>query len=1204
MADRGDTHYTVSGLNKWFLFSSAFLLVSTVWMVIDDYEAPWKNHQRDFQALELSRAEADLSTESALALVADEDARKQDLANAQAELEKNSGKLEELEDEIFNLKGKLFTALEAAKASKQQYNWEKYIAEEHRIHENDPTYGAVELDALEQEMIDLAGEQQEAEIALAAKEAELMAMTSVVTEAEKAVKAAVKDIELIRLKKQKLAPENIGEQIAKIVRDDIPGLDFIGPNIKVQKVVLDNLTFDLNFTKKTRIDMCMTCHQAIDREGYEPGEVEEPHTSHPRLDLFLSATSPHPLTEVGCTICHRGSGEALDFGRIDHNVSYLFEPEKAERWIEEYHWHKKHYWDYPQLTTDKIEASCIQCHKDTMEVIAEDAPEVTEGYRLFERYGCYACHKVEWFPTKRRPGPNLKNILAKTTPDWMSAWISEPKEFRPTTWMPQFFHLENWEDDAVVAKSNYGAGRDIKGGEWNDSAVAALTTFLSSRAPIEDYPAIPVDGDAQNGREQFRLRGCLACHNMEGYEGEAPATHDLAFDSDRYNQNGPNLRGVATKINPEWLFAWIKDPKALWSETRMPDLRLSDQEAADITAYIMEDPDGVFTDVPDGWDPTISPYDMDVLAEQARSYYTRTSRVELEKRLKGEDPMYRWDDPETLLVAVGEKMVQQYGCFSCHEIAGYEDANPIGTELTTWGSKTVDKLDWALLANLKAEEEGWSQYQREEYKSYREHWLRQKLHEPRSFDREKVKSPTERLKMPYFAFDDDEVEALVTFAVGLVNDEVQQAKMVPTHAQKQMDTGLRAIRQQNCVACHVIEPGTLTYRDDDGIVQTIEAEVMSLDDFKDAGVHPIPPQTSRDDLVAFVEDYGVKIDEEIEDIGFRILGTSPDVGPPGDTVFVYLDDIIDVTPAWGGDFVRMATNYYYFGVEQYDAEADEYTSHWGSDEWAMVADADGERRDYSDEFYPKVRWTFAPPVLWGEGAKLQKDWFYSFLEGPFQLREQMQVRMPSFNYPEGHAGAIADYFANQAVLDWPGEFARRFRASQEMSLDELAEASEIPAEILAKIEADNRANIEARFSDLLAYAASVDYQAFPAVNPEHERLVRQSPSYLENAHVGVGSDLARTGPKCFTCHIDNGQLPEAEPISWAPDLAFTQSRLREDWVVEWLRNPALLYPGTSMPGNFLSEPAQYQELFPDSTNDDQINAITDWLFNYDQVPKN
>ena len=54
------------------------------------------------------------------------------------------------------------------------------------------------------------------------------------------------------------------------------------------------------------------------------------------------------------------------------------------------------------------------------------------------------------------------------------------------------------------------------------------------------------------------------------------------------NQHGPNLRGVATKLkDPRWLYWWIKDPAAYWSETRMPNLRLSDQDAADVTAYIL-----------------------------------------------------------------------------------------------------------------------------------------------------------------------------------------------------------------------------------------------------------------------------------------------------------------------------------------------------------------------------------------------------------------------------------------------------------------------------------------------------------------------------------------------------------------------------------------------------------------------------------------
>ena len=84
-------------------------------------------------------------------------------------------------------------------------------------------------------------------------------------------------------------------------------------------------------------------------------------------------------------------------------------------------------------------------------------------------------------------------------------------------------------------------------------------------------------------------------------------------------------------------------------------------------------------------------------------------------------------------------------------------------------------------------------------------WHR-KLRNPRIYDRRKVKNPTERLKMPWFNFTEDEIEAITCFVAGLVEDEVQNAKMVPSAEQLSMNDGLRAIRQKNCAGCHVIEP--------------------------------------------------------------------------------------------------------------------------------------------------------------------------------------------------------------------------------------------------------------------------------------------------------------------------------------------------------------------------------------------------------------
>jgi hypothetical protein len=47
-------------------------------------------------------------------------------------------------------------------------------------------------------------------------------------------------------------------------------------------------------------------------------------------------------------------------------------------------------------------------------------------------------------------------------------------------------------------------------------------------------------------------------------------------------------------------------------------------------------------------------------------------------------------------------------------------------------------------------------------------------------------------------------------------------------------------------------------------------------------------------------------------------------------------------------------------------------------------------------------------------------------------------------------------------------------------------------------------------------------------------------------------------------------------------------------------NPALIYPGTAMPANFSSEPPQYQQVYPNSTNRAQVQVVLDWLFNFDR----
>ncbi len=138
----------------------------------------------------------------------------------------------------------------------------------------------------------------------------------------------------------------------------------------------------------------------------------------------------------------------------------------------------------------------------------------------------------------------------------------------------------------------------------------------------------------------------------------------------------------------------------------------------------------------------------------------------------------------------GEKLIGQYGCYSCHTIKGFENYKPIGVELTEESSKSIHKFDFGFL----------------HIDHSKESWYTHKLKDPRVFDKGKIKAPDEKLVMPNFHFKDDEVEAIVTALLGFVNDDMVVLKKVPRTPEMLLkEQGQELIAQFNCMGCHVID---------------------------------------------------------------------------------------------------------------------------------------------------------------------------------------------------------------------------------------------------------------------------------------------------------------------------------------------------------------------------------------------------------------
>ena len=127
-----------------------------------------------------------------------------------------------------------------------------------------------------------------------------------------------------------------------------PLLDFMAPTLKVQQLILPNVVDDVNFIAGARrwIAARPATWRSIE-QGYE--KYPQPFTTHPNLGVYLGSDSPHPIDQVGCTVCHEGMGQSVSFR--DAVAHAERRRSRRHEWEEKYHWEEPHLWDYPMLPT-------------------------------------------------------------------------------------------------------------------------------------------------------------------------------------------------------------------------------------------------------------------------------------------------------------------------------------------------------------------------------------------------------------------------------------------------------------------------------------------------------------------------------------------------------------------------------------------------------------------------------------------------------------------------------------------------------------------------------------------------------------------------------------------------------------------------------------------------------------------------------------
>ena len=529
------------------------------------------------------------------------------------------------------------------------------------------------------------------------------------------------------------------------------------------------------------VDRCESCHLGI----REPGEIG-------RTDLIYPVFQSHPRSELlaihdpeafGCSSCHNGNGRAT------RNVT------KG---------HGRHkFWLWPLFYPENFEAGCHQCH--AKEVVTVGGDTLNHGRELYMNKGCWSCHRFEGFDIESEELTQLRQDMRNLT----ASRDANAKEMRVSlqlgdssadSSMAQRYYaraeelrLTNTRIDAELHNLNFEAqnlAREVKKfgpslkeiklkdrKEWIpgwvknphefrpgakmpvfrllDDEVQKIAAYIWQNALDGELVQHP-RGNSERGQELFETRGCLGCHSIG--EGDSRMGGDFAA----------NLSRVGDKMNYDYMVRWIHDPSEVTPDASvpnemrprpvMPNLRLTVQESRDIATY---------------------------LSEQR----TDTDYADAEFM----------DDPE--LAAEGLTLIRHYGCSGCHEIAGLEEEDRIGTDLTFEGSKPLDRLDFALKTH-EAELEGWRSH-----KGFFEH----KLENPAFFDEGKEREHLERLRMPNFNLSPDEIDSLTTFLLGAVESTFpEHYRYEPEDARADVQAGWWLIVRHNCTGCHQIRPGNIS----------------------------------------------------------------------------------------------------------------------------------------------------------------------------------------------------------------------------------------------------------------------------------------------------------------------------------------------------------------------------------------------------------
>jgi len=418
-------------------------------------------------------------------------------------------------------------------------------------------------------------------------------------------------------------------------------------------------------------------------------------------------------------------------------------------------------------------------------------------------------------------------------------WPASPIETEPFAAHPaQFLFVEPHPIERFGCTScHQGQGRALTRADahgrvehWPSPILPRGSTAASCLKCHDDAETLRGAEALAEGIELYRRSACYGCHLTPGFEELPPA--------------GPPLGNAGEKLNYTWLVKWLKDPRELDAEARMPNFGFDDGQAASVADYLFsltrrERVDAAARGFPDeareagrrlydasgcsvchragGGDGAFAEAyapALNMIGAKVRSIewitewladpralhpnstmpqfrFSPEQRLDLAAFLAAESVNPELEahlliEPEPIppaSIAEGKRLVETSGCVGCHDIPGLERGGEIAPDLSSIGARPLAELNFEWLDTERS----------------RAAWLFKKVRTPRMFPDDP--------KMPYFGLSDEQAQRVAIFLLGLDGRTAPREYRVET-AKLDYEPGGRAaelFEQLKCLSCHAIK---------------------------------------------------------------------------------------------------------------------------------------------------------------------------------------------------------------------------------------------------------------------------------------------------------------------------------------------------------------------------------------------------------------